>query len=240
MGHLNCLRACTHFAEEKTEVPLKHPGAKVGKMQFASEYHGLGAEAGALSSPIPLFSSSNPRASSVFIWCRQPEAGQELCPQCPGAWILALSLTSNALLLEVGPHGSFYLSGFYGPAWPAPDLTGNVDPSCCVQSMSFLSWPAWAMGKQLLEDASSQGLRASQSLWFWGGGSFVWDKMEKRLPGNRGAQSWVLGGQREAALNAWASVKMVGVEGQGPQRSQYHYPSRLCRGPACRAGDRAV
>lgn len=107
--------------------------------------------------------------------------------------------------------------------WPClacPDLTGNVDPSCRVQSMSFLSWPAWVMGKQLLEDASSRGLRASQSLWLRGGGSFVWDKMEKRLPGNRGAQSWVLGGPREAPLNAWASVKVVGVEGQGPQRSQ--------------------
>lgn len=37
VGGLDCLRASTHFAEEKTEVTLKHHGAKVGGMQLASE-----------------------------------------------------------------------------------------------------------------------------------------------------------------------------------------------------------
>lgn len=33
-GDLGCLRARIHFVEEKTEVPPKHHGGRVGRMQF--------------------------------------------------------------------------------------------------------------------------------------------------------------------------------------------------------------
>lgn len=101
-GDLGCLRPRTHFVEEKTEVPPKHDGDRVGWMQFDSKYHGLGAEVGAIpSSTSPSF-PPNSRASFIFIQTARRLVGLACAPShCVGAWLPALSHIGTTLLLAV-------------------------------------------------------------------------------------------------------------------------------------------